>query len=124
MKGKKVKVLFSRVLLFALFSVPFLMIGPIDEANAWLMHQTNCKTIYEAKVEGGVEYGSDGKKIKVAASAGVRVECDTEFHWNPFPHGSDSSSSDSSSGSCDSDGPDWCVYCEEEHWVCNFGTGW
>ena len=97
MKGKNVKVLISRVLLFALFSVPFLMIGPIDEANAWLMHQTNCKTIYEAKVETGVEYGPAGKKVKASASAGVRIECDTEFHWNPLPHGSDSSS-----GSCDS----------------------
>ena len=122
---KKDRDLVSRALLLALFGGLFLMMGTIDEAEAWLMHQTNCKTIAEAKIEVSVEL-SKKPKPRVGANAGIRIECDTEFHWNPFPHGDDdddnSSGSDSSSGSCDS--ADWCPYCEEEHWVCNFGTGW
>ena len=48
---KKDRDLVSRVLLLALFGGLFLMMGTIDEAEAWLMHQTNCKTIAEAKIE-------------------------------------------------------------------------
>jgi len=132
--SKNVKGLVSRFLLLALLGAPFLMICQIDEADAWLMHQTNCRTIAEASASAGVEVSKGGGKAKAEVKVSVRIECDTEFHWNPLPHGdsssssssdsSSSSSSDSSSGSCDSEGPDWCVFCEEEHWVCNYGTGW
>lgn len=121
MKRKKYLYLVSRVLLLALFVELFLMMGPIGKTDAGFLHQTNCRTIAEGKVETFAEAGTEGKKVGVRATAGVRIECDTEIHWNPF-HSHDDE--DDSSGSCDSSGfcdADWCHYCAEEHYECNFG---
>ena len=121
MKRKNVQVIVSRFLLLALLSGPFLMMAPINEADAWLMHQTNCRTTTSGSADAEVNTSTDGVTGKVGIKGSIKLECDTEWHWNPLPHGDGSSSS---SGSCDSDDEDWCDFCEEEHWVCNHGTGW
>ena len=110
MQKKNVKVLISRFLLLALFGSPVLMIGPIDEAGAEFRHVGECKEIYELKGE----VGSGGTGVSIS----IRIECQVTYHWHFGSH------EDDSSGSCDSEGPDWCDFCQEEHWVCNYGTGW
>ena len=59
------------LLIIAFVGVFFLTVVPIEEAEAWPAHPSNCRS--------EVVYNSDG-------SWSASLKCDWEFHWHLGPH--------------------------------------
>ena len=71
MKKKMVQVTIT-LLIVAFIGSSFLMIAPIDEAEAWWRHACNCIDEFEFSL--------------IPPSIKYKVKCDVTYHWNPLPH--------------------------------------
>ena len=66
---KSVRLVVSLSLLVAFLAGSFLMLAPIDEADAWLRHACNCV-----------------ETITIGLPPKVEIKCDVTYHWHIFDH--------------------------------------
>lgn len=80
MKKKNVQSIIIFMLLFAFLAGSFLMISPVEDADAWWRHECNCKNVRESGMEVDPATGNYRYVVRF-----VR-RCEIFWHLSPFPH--------------------------------------